>query len=314
MSVKYMPFAPGIPWKIKNGVILSKIDLSTLQFSLKDKTPIVTSSGGLIEAYLSLCAIEALNRFMPELSVKWAGQQEYKFLMDIQGLASYNDKFDKTILSNFPTPLFFDKTNNAYLNPFINYLYRKPYAGGRALKDKRVLTKQITEKLLFPWDKTLLPQERNNQNFTELNDWMNKNNIPKYRLALIIPDETEYSIHKISALPWTSIQVKEMAQLFKQKSITTIVATKTPSKYYSPFTYVMPYNLNMIMQMIKKTSHILSRDIDFLFLANCISNTRIYCEVIRRTYDIMKHSRFLERDNFIHTQTRIMPMDIIRAL
>ena len=51
-STKYFPFAPGIPWQVKNGrYIRPEVSGAVLRSVLKDKDIVVSAFGGLLESF-----------------------------------------------------------------------------------------------------------------------------------------------------------------------------------------------------------------------------------------------------------------------
>ena len=78
MSKKYFPFAPGIPWYVKNGkYIKPKVSGSILQHHLKDKDIVVVAFGGLLESFFSLSILETINFNWPGHNLYWCGYSQY---------------------------------------------------------------------------------------------------------------------------------------------------------------------------------------------------------------------------------------------
>ena len=87
-SIRYFPFAPGIPWKLSGGKVIPEVSIDLLHKITQNKKAIIVAYGGFIESFVSLVLLEMLNRELPKLSLVWEGDPEYYELIRLQGLST----------------------------------------------------------------------------------------------------------------------------------------------------------------------------------------------------------------------------------
>ncbi|HVI41750.1 MAG TPA: hypothetical protein VM577_13950 [Anaerovoracaceae bacterium] len=282
---------------------------------LKEKKVITLSFGGLLESFFSFCILEAINRTFPHLPLHWAGDSKFLPILQMQGLAKYYSKFDPAILEKFPTPVFFDKQDGAYFNCLLNYFNVKTYYGTKGYKDQRVASRQIFEKGMIPWDPEFIPKFRNNTLSTELNNWMKTSKIIlNQRFVIILPDKTGYSQHNIIGLDWTPTQVKAFGEMLSQRNIAPLVFSNNPHKYYDPALHVLPVKLDFLFQLLPKAKAILSKDIDFMFVGQALSEAAIFSKPLKKAFDLNKNNKFLGKDNLIYYSKNLLPLEVFNKI
>src|SRR5271166_6283056 len=112
-TVKYFPFAPKIPWRLKAGkYVIPELAAPLWRDCLQNKEITVVCFGGLIEAYFSFAILQGINYISPNIQLKWAGPKNLQSLCEAYGLAKYTS-FDPNVLERFPTPIFFDRGTGA---------------------------------------------------------------------------------------------------------------------------------------------------------------------------------------------------------
>src|SRR3990167_86537 len=113
MSVnrKYFPFAPGVPWKIKNGkYIVPALSMDAWHRALHGKEIVVVAYGGFIESFVSLCFLEIVNYLSPGKKLFWLGNNRFASLVEVNGLAQICESdVSKETFANYPVPLFMDR-------------------------------------------------------------------------------------------------------------------------------------------------------------------------------------------------------------
>jgi hypothetical protein len=315
-SIKYFPFTPGIPWKMKNSKYIVPELASTLwKDHISNKEIILACFGGLIETYFSFSILESINYVSPKLKLSWAGPIQFKFLCEMHGLAKYYPDFDRDILEDFPTPIFFDKQNRVYFNCLNNYLIVKSYYGTKGYKDKRILARQIAEKSLVPWDEKFIPKIKSFSISKELEQWIN---LVKFKtttpIVLILPDHTEHTQHNINCLKWTPQQVKFLGKMLRSKNINTIVLSTQPSKYYDPNINVLPYKLEYFWYFIQQTKAIFSYDIDFLLLANILSQAKVFTAYSKHQFSLKGNNKFFNKNNYLYINKNLQPSDVFEKI
>lgn len=308
-KIIYLPFAPGIPWRLRRGkYVVPEMAAPLWRDCLNNKKATVVCFGGLIETYFSFSILESINYLSPNLKLSWAGPEKFKKLCEMHGLATYYPNFDGEILDNFPTPIFFDKRDGAYFNCLNNYLTVKSYYGTKGYTDKRIIAKQITEKNLIPWDEKFIPNFKQLNIPKEIEQWIRLVKLhPNLPTVIVIPEKTEFTNHNLNCLNWTPMQVKALGSMLKSKNINTIVFSNQPSKYYDPCLNVLPIKLEYFWYFVSKSSAVLSCDIDFLLLANMLSRAKLFTNYSKHQFDLKNNSKFFNMNNVIYKNANLVP-------
>ena len=305
--IKYFPFAPGIPWRLKNGYIVPKIDGNVWEYALDKRDIVVVCFGGLFESFLSLSYLEVFNFYYPNKKLFWAGYSKYYSLVKWNGLASTIDLDDK-IGDKYPIPIFLDKKDKVYFNCLNNYVIAKSFNGKKKCRPTIPATMQVARNLFGKWSDEFLPKLRNFEVSPEYSQWDKLYKISSY--ICIFPDSTELSIHKESGFRWDEMEVKSLASILKVKGITTIVFTEEGFKYNDSVCKVVPLKLDYILNIISKAKAILSNDIDFLFLGNLISSGILMMEPLCNAFNLKRNNKFLGDRNVIYVPRKLLPKDV----
>lgn len=315
-SYRIFPFAPGVPWKLKHGkYIIPDMSLAVWQGILKDKTVVVSAFGGLIESFLSMSILEVINFSSPQSSLLWSGKNKYTELMKFNGLASYYSSLDQTTLLRFPTPVFLDKIDKIYFNCLNNYLKVYSYYGDFGYLDRRNIVSQIFEKSLVPWNLDFLPKMRNLSQPIELASWAKTHKFNASRpYVLIIPDRTEHTQHNQCGLNWTPVQVKAFGTMLNQSGISLIVMSDEMKKYQDAQLYTLPLKLDYFFYFLPSAFGILSQDVDFLILANILSQAHIISRPFSKELKLNKINKLLENKNTMHLSKDIKPLEAYNYL
>lgn len=316
LNVKYFPFSPGIPWKIRCGkYIVPELSASLWNNIYKEKNITVAAFGGLMESFFSLSILEVINQILPGSKLFWSGNKSFSNLVQLQGLATQDTQLSQNILNQYPVPLFLDNNKNIYFNCLNNYLQVKTYYGTKGYYDNRSAPRQIFENGMVPWQKEFIPKFRKLSISNDLNTWLKTNKIhPNQPYVIIIPDNTGLSQHSISALNWNVSQVKAFGAMLAYKGIIPIIFTALPHKYYDPALKVLPIKLDFLLALLPKAKAVLSKNIDFLFIATALSPAKIFCNPTKGAFDLTKYHKFLRENKLIYISKEIPPADVFSLI
>lgn len=264
--MRIFPFAPGVPWKFRNNVIVPNISGEYWTKLTQDRDLVVACFGGLFESYFSLSFLEALNQIFPRANLFWAGNPQFDCFRQFQGLAKPFPDITPEHLDRFPIPIFWDKNNRTYFNVCCNYPNRKNIFGAKKNKMTGVMFNQLFRNLIIPWKQNYTPQLRNFQPRPNLLQFLKVNQLDTRPFVLIVPGETGLSQRKEVFLKWSPAQVKSLAAILAQKQIATLVLTKSPGLFtdfnirtWLPDPQDTPY-------LLPKAKAILSKEMDHLYL------------------------------------------------
>lgn len=308
ISIRYFPFSPGIPWKIKNGkYVVPELNAASWKQALDQREVVVVAYGGLLETITSLSFLELINNRHPGKSLRWAGDPKFAQLAQAQGLASIH-QIPKAILNNYPVPLFLDRKNSTYFNCLYNYRHVKTYYGELKYRDRRAAVEQVFRNAMQPWSVTYIPKLRKNVMPPELVQWAKSCHFRfNQPYVCVVLDDTGLSIHSQRSLKWTERQLVAFSQILHQRGIATIAFTKIPGRYYNTPVLSLPLRLDFIMQLIPGAKAVLSCNPDFLIVAAMMSKAKLIAEPLRNELNLLKNSKFLGTRNDIYTAKRLSP-------
>jgi hypothetical protein len=265
-NTMYFPFTPGIQWKVNNGFLQPKVKISVLDRMLYEKDITVICYGGFIEALCSLTILETINRLFPSASLYWEGSLDYKPLIDQNGLAKITKDFlGEDELTKYPLPLFFNLEENAYFNCLNNYLILHDIAQTKKFKKRKNIIRQITDNNLVEWNSRYLPQFRLLKEYShDIEKKLVVGGVnPNKFFVLLVPDKSSFSIHDRDWLKWDIRRIKSFNAMLKSIGVPLVIATNEVGKYYE-FPCVVPLDVSNMIYLLKTSSVVLSRDIDYL--------------------------------------------------
>ena len=309
-SVKYFPFAPGIPWKIKGGrYVVPQIDQQVWNSVLANKDLVVMAYGGLLESFCSLAIVEALTQIEPSKPLFWTGNEPFRSLVQSQGLARNRNIED--LSENYPVPLFLDRENLAYFNALNNYPVTRSYSGVYEKKNWKIVFSQIFINSLVQWNKQYLPKIRNFDPSSKYTEWAKINKFhDNQRYIFILPEKTEYSRQTNSCLNWNINNVREFAALVRRFGLNVVVCAESDSQYYNSSVIRAPIDIDIIIPLISKSWMVLAEQIDFLIIALALSKAHIISLPHDKKFDLYKHADLFEVENVIFTSTDVSPPEI----
>lgn len=262
-SKKIFPYCPGIFWPIKNGKYIStNIDYSKLNNLISNNNLKIICYGGLFESFFSLSIIEAFHK-KGFRNLYWLGNKNFEKIIYWNGLAKFSDSFDKNILNNFTIPLFKDLDHNVYCNSLFNYREVSTYYNFPGYHDKSPAAKQIFKNSTLDWDMSYIPKIRCNFNAKK-----------ESKLIVIIPEKTNFSTNNINCCDLTNFQLNALCTMLIQKNYEILILSKN-NYYFNKNCRWMPVTMENIFSYLPLADCIISRDIDFLLLALCISHAKI---------------------------------------
>lgn len=296
-KIIFHPFSVGIPWVYKGSVIQPKIkDHIWDSVVLSKKDFITVSFGGLLESLLSLVCIESLSRNIKNHKLFWLGHEKYNYLIEQQKIAEISQiALKPNILTQYPSPLFFDADDNVYFNLLNNYRKLKKHTNDRPV------FKQVIDNSFF--------------SYSEIN--LRKSNIKeKRRQILIIPEDNNFSVHKDErCLKWSAQNVRELAAMLYGKNYEIIVATQNPHLFQTSRIKTINATLEDIIPIVKSCSMILSYEIDWLFSA-LLLNRKVSIVGLKpksSCFDFFKNADFINSKNKLYINDgAIYPIDVFQ--
>lgn len=304
---KFFPFSAGIPWKIERGkYIVPEIDSETWHQVLAGRDIIITAFGGLFESFFSLAAAEALNSFDPGHRIFWLGNPRYEFLVRAQNICQLSSiDLTSEMLENYPTPIFFDQDNRAYLNLLNNYLERKSYWGKYPEPVDSPVVEQIFQNVMVPWHSNYAPKFRKlGKEFYE-EFYRTRRLRPRSKFVLFVLDETNHDV-----LNWNLHNIKEFTQLASHKGLKVVVFTRNTQMFYGTKMFVYEYDIRKILQMIKYSWMVFSTTVHWLLIAMMVSDAKVMGTPMDGPFDLFKNAEFLKVQNDIFLDRKWMsPID-----
>lgn len=304
---KFFPFSAGIPWKVDRGkYIIPEIDSETWHKVLDGRNIIITAFGGVLESFFSLAAAEALVSFDPGHRVFWLGDPAYSAFVRAQGLCKASTiNLTKDTLKNYPTPLFFDQDENAYLNILNNYLVRLSYWGKYPDQRTAPALEQMFENVMVPWRQNFVPKLR--ALGTEFYDELCRTGQvrSRSRIVLVVLKPTQDD-----ALSWILQNLKEFAQLVNSKGLKVVVFAPNTRMFYGTKIIAHEYDIRKILQVMKKSWMVFSSDVHWLLIAMMVSDAKVMGRHMEGPFDLYKNAEYLGATNDIFTDQKWMsPID-----
>jgi hypothetical protein len=292
-SIKYFPFAPAIPWRIKNGkYIIRKIDSVSWNKALDNKEVVIAGFGGLLESFMSLTILETINNLAPNKKLHWIGDGRFNYIVRSNGLANILN-IDIN-LKEYTTPLFMDKSKFVFFNYLNNYLSVFTYYNKFGYYDQRAATRQIFENSLVDWNISYVPKIRHQITISEFENWAKRNKFFLNKpFVLIMPDHTGWSDHKNNCLKWSSQQVKSLAAMLYQHGIELVLCTQNEFQYYGMKLHLLPMRLDYILHILPFAKAVMASDIDILLISLLISKAKIISLKQEGEFSLTKNKKFI---------------------
>lgn len=316
-TIRYFPFAPGIPWKIRSGkYVVPGLNSAAWNKAVGCRDVVVLSYGGLFESFVSLSLFEIMNYSSTSTKLMWSGTRRYEPLVKMNGLATVCPVIlPEETTQNYPVPVFLDKSNNVYFNCLNNYIRVNAYYGEFGYKDHRPVIQQLTENFMIPWETRFLPQFRNLKLLKdEIDKWTRLSKFQFNRPYVCVFPDCGLSQHKQSMLGWSDNEIKALAAMLRQVGISTLVFTDNPGKYYASSAYVLPAKVEYILLMLKSAKAVLAEEIDLLLIAEMVSSARIIAKPAKNELNLYKNQRFLGTSNVIDTIKGLTPVKAFNAI
>ena len=310
---QYFAFSPGIPWKLNNlKQIVPKMNGALWEQCTEGKQRVVLANGGLIETFFSTSLIEALARLDPTRPVFWAGNPIFKDVIQMNGMAKVIDA-PLDLRDKYPIPLFFDKENFAYFNCMNNYLIKRSVFPGMIdpEKHRELIFKQMFNNLMIKWKPEYLPKLNIIDN-SAFEEWCKKVGLfAGQKFILIIPEKNPgWSMHKRDMLYWKPQRVREFVAIMQKFKIPIVICTNNDAQYINTKAIRAPFNLKILIPLVKHCSTILSSDVDFLFLALRISKANIFSVKTGMGLNLYRHAELFGSENVINVIKGLSPTDV----
>jgi len=315
VSTKYFPFAPGIPYQIKNGrYVLPRMDSDYWFKATKAEEIVVSAYGGFFESLFSLSIFELLNKLLPGKKLYWSGNKVFNQLVYLNGLGTVRTFIEPDKLIKYPVPIFFDRDGRSYFNCLNNYINVNTYSGEYKYKDNKPLVQQLFRNAMVDWSLQYLPELRNLKEPTELKDWSTAHHFKSSKPFILFVDSDEKSQHRTFCLDWCPQEVRSFSAMLRPTSLSFVVLTQYPQRYHGLNAYFPPFKLDTIMYLLSKAYSVLSINIDYLLCSMLISNASIISNDKKDEFNLEKNKKYLRVNNTIHSFNKITPLQAFNAV
>jgi len=161
VKTEFFPFSPGLPWNIRNSIIIPSIsDILWDNIIVEKKRVDILCPGYFLETLVSSKAVDILNSH--GLYVKrWIIPSYYKDMLKFLGIDMKGsdgcvfEEFDRLMVGvkSYPVPYFFDGDGNMYLNLLFNYGKRVSFANfNRTSRNTEPFWKQLLDNICRRYD------------------------------------------------------------------------------------------------------------------------------------------------------------------
>ena len=315
-KIVYFPFAPGIPYRVRNGYILPQMDNNSWNKIFKDKESVFIANKGFVEAVYTLPLIEVLNHKSPGTKLKFISG-DFDLVYESQGLAKKTDySISNEVLNKYPAPVFFNKNKDtAYVNCLNSYINIKDYYGQFKYRDKKAIGGQIFKNIMLDWDNRYTPNLRNLEPSIGMKEFAKARGLNfNHPYILLIPERTKLSKHGASCLGWSVSDVRSFASMISGKGYKLVILTNYPEKYYGINAIISTIKLDFLLYLLVNSNIILSEEVDFLLSALLISNAKIFSKETFDECKIEKNKKFFRAENDICTFKNLSPIDVLGEL
>lgn len=315
-AVEYFPFSPGIPWKLKDNYILSRLDGANFSRVLTNRDPIFLCYGGLFETYFCLSILEALNFIYPSKKMYWCGDQKYNqlaYLNGLSALAPADITLSESQIVKYPAPLFLAKEKFIYFNCLFNYIDIYDVFGKFVKKSIRPISEQVFQNSLLDWNINFIPKMRNIREPIEIRKWRETRKINVDRpFILIFPDYLGYSEHNTSCLQWNIQQVKSFVSMVSQIGLGVIIVTSNIYRYHGIKAVVTDEkNFENLIYLIQKAKFLLAEELDIILLRMLLSkNSKIISRTQYDEFGLKRNQIFLGTNHELITKKELNPFDV----
>jgi len=312
INTKYFPFAPGLPYKIKNGrYVIPTMDYSYWQKALDCEEIVVAAYKGLFESLFSLSIFEAINYVFPGKTLYWSGNTEFNQLVYLNGLGSSAYFLNQEQLEQYPVPIFFDAEGRTYFNCLNNYIDVKTYQGEFRYQDRKPAAEQLFRNALVDWSIQYLPKWRHLAEPPDLKEWSIAHHFRANRSFVLFVEGL--SAHEPSGLNWSIADLRSFSAMLRSSLLPFVVLTQRPQKYAGLNVYLPPFELNTALYLISKAHSVLSPDMDWL-LAAMLMEKSVVGNSQKGIFDLEKNKRYLKVDGKICFFKDITPLQAFGAV
>ena len=316
-SVRFFPFSPGIPWKLKKGkYILPDVPFAHLIKLLQNKELVVTAFGGLLESYYSLSILEIFHAIDSSFPLFWNGNKNFEELVNLNGLAQVTNIMSPKTLGRFPSPIFFDQENRAYFNCLYNYIDIYTYYLKFGYINSLPLVQQILNNSCVSADYFVFSKLRRLEQPANLSFHLQSNKIDlSLPYILLFPDEG-ISIHQdVCCLDWSINDIGAFNAMLFGHDIQLIIITHNRQKYFGNNSLkVLPFDLSAVFYLLPQAKAVLSKEIDLLLIANHLSDAMLFSSPQSKPFQLSKNSKFLQKENVIYDREEVDPQLVFNKI
>lgn len=263
------PFAPGIPWRVKDKkFVMSHMQKGFWEKTVSHKSFCIVCFSGIFETIFALSFIEYLRLAFPDSKIEYCGN--YSDIVYRHGIAQITTRVTEDILLKYPTPVFFDKNNTAYLNIAINYKGYKSIDGIGFKSRNESLVCQLCDNTLLL--KSLDIKPKLVFSAAKFDSWKTLHKFDKGKYILFVLKSAR-AIHDCDMLGMDMRSIREFAAIVKPMGYKVVVlgeASVDPG-----YAILSRFDLDIFFALVKDAKFVLSHHIDFLLSAMLLSNATI---------------------------------------
>jgi len=314
--MKYFPFAPNIPWYVKQDFIIPKMNADIFSRAIENKDICLVCYGGFFETYFSLSILELLNSIYLGKNFYWKGNLNFYKLVEINNLTC-NDKapiIEKKHLRNYPIPLFFDRENFVYFNCLNDYVTKISLTEFKRKLNSGPITKQLFLNSFNNWNIKYKPKMRLLKETKSFKSWSAANNFNlTNKYVLIFPDRIGWSIHNCSNLKWNINHIRSLSAMLSLHGYKTIVVTNHKNYNNHNIISINP-DIENIMLLMNNAKAILSEEVDFSLVALLNSSAKIIGLDSDSIFNLYLNNIYLNTTNELFLQKELKVIDVFNAI
>lgn len=294
-----LPYTEDIIWKINKKGCLDVNSLSSYKDKILNNDNIhnVICYGGLLEIYISLYLLLHLKNNNNN-KTNFIGHYKFNnFVKKIANCSTNSYLLNKNFVEKYPAPVFFDLDHNIYYNIIYNLYNEINYAGIDIGEHNKVILKVINNNIIYnnlfsnPIDISKLLYSNYYLNWKK-----NNKNLLKIPYILVIPGNTNLSLHTGKYLNWSLDDCLNFSNLMKKLGIFVIIMETekfTSKKQYNHINF----GVSQYLDLVGSAFMVLADDID-LILIKAIKDYNGYFafnsfEIKNKFYSIVNNLHYL---------------------
>lgn len=325
MKIK-LPYTEDIIWEIdKNDKLKRKTLISYKdKFIQSNNIHNVICYGGILENYISLHLLSFLKK--NNKKTNFIGHYDFiLFNKRVTSCLTNSYLLNKSVVENYPAPIFYDKDHNIYYNMLYNLYNQKNYAGLDIGDHNQSILKVILSNI--PYENIFeVPIDISRLAFSkQYLNWKNNNkNLFKIPYIIVIPGETKMSIHSGKYLNWNINQCLEFSNLMKKLGIFVIIMSNKKFDTKKEYNHIS-FGFSQYLDLFGEAFMVLADEIDLLLIKMIKDYDGLHAADIFRMrhkfYSLLNNATFMRQKfdvnyakNNLLIRKKLSPIDIYNWL